>query len=82
MSEISKLNRKINDFNIKLIKGDIRDEGLLEKLLAEAQTLEKPFQAVIHFARFNSVKDSVVDPLLLYGLPYLPSEFVNLFPSA
>ena len=64
--EILKLNRTLNDLNIKVLKGDIRDGKLLEKLFSEAQINKKPFQAVIHFAGLKCVKDSVEDPLLYW----------------
>ena len=45
----------------KLVEGDIGDEALLDRLMAEHR-----FDAVIHFAGSIVVPDSVRDPLGYY----------------
>tara|TARA_Y100001968_G_scaffold312918_1_gene336574 strand:+ start:2106 stop:3158 length:1053 start_codon:yes stop_codon:yes gene_type:complete len=66
--EILKLKRNINDCNIKVLNVDIRDNKKLEELFLESQALNKPFDAVIHFAGLKSVKDSVMNPLLYWDV--------------
>jgi UDP-glucose 4-epimerase len=44
-----------------LVVGDIRDEALLKRMLAE-----RPFDAVIHFAGLKAVAESVDKPLAYY----------------
>jgi UDP-glucose 4-epimerase len=55
-----KLNKKIN---IEIVNGDIRDEKLLNQLFSKYHRLDKPIEAVIHFAGLKSVYESVLNPL-------------------
>ena len=48
---------------LQLIRGDIRDNALLDRLFSEAETAYKPIEAVIHFAGLKAVGESVADPL-------------------
>ena len=61
---------KPNNKNEKLdfICADIRDEQVLDKIFSEYQRLDKPIQAVIHFAGLKSAKDSVLRPLLYWDV--------------
>ena len=61
--EILKLNKSIKNLDIKIVKADIRDEKILDKLFSDHQKLGEPIQAVIHFAGLKSVKESVLQPL-------------------
>ena len=56
------------DIRLKVINLDIRDEEKLDKLFLDAQSLGKPFNAVIHFAGLKSVKDSIFNPLLYWDV--------------
>ena len=47
---------------IELIKGDIRDQKLLERLFDFAKINNNPIDAVIHFAGLKSVSDSLENP--------------------
>ena len=48
---------------LQLIHGDIRDSALIGRLFSEAETANKPIEAVIHFAGLKAVGESVADPL-------------------
>ena len=58
LSEIKNVHRQLN-----LVKGDIRDEVLIEKLFNLAKENNNPIDAVIHFAGLKSVSESVQKPL-------------------
>ena len=59
------LREKIFDLNEKLtfIKGDIRDEKLLETIFCEASNQSQPIDAVIHFAGLKAVAEAVSNPI-------------------
>ena len=48
---------------LQLIRGDIRDSSLLERLFTEAEATDNQIEAVIHFAGLKAVGESVTDPL-------------------
>ena len=48
---------------LQLIRGDIRDAALLERLFTEAQAANQQIDAVIHIAGLKAVGESVADPL-------------------
>ena len=48
---------------LQLIRGDIRDNALNERLFREALAANNPIEAVIHFAGLKAVGESVADPL-------------------
>ena len=48
---------------LRLIRGDIRDAAMLDRLFREAKTTGKPVEAVIHFAGLKAVSESVANPL-------------------
>ena len=48
---------------LQLIRGDIRDATLLDRIFTETKASDKPIQAVIHFAGLKAVGESVADPL-------------------
>ena len=48
---------------LQLIRGDIRNAGLLKRLFSEAESANQPIEAVIHFAGLKAVGESVADPL-------------------
>ena len=66
IKDIVKDDTKIKHQSIQIFEADIRDEKKLDKLFLEAQRIDKPFQAVIHFAGLKSIKDSVDKPLLYW----------------
>tara|TARA_B100001250_G_scaffold271128_1_gene234034 strand:- start:368 stop:1426 length:1059 start_codon:yes stop_codon:yes gene_type:complete len=68
VQEILKNNTKIDKLNIEIVKADIRDENVLDKLFLEYKKSGKPIQAVIHFAGLKSVKESVLNPLLYWDV--------------
>ena len=69
IARVIELNRKKfqNAGFIKLICGDIRDEKVLDKIFAESE-LDKPIEAVIHFAGLKAVKESVMNPLIYWDV--------------
>lgn len=53
----------INNYSLKFIEGDIRDEYLLDKIFKDEFNTGIPINAVIHFAGLKSVPESVSNPL-------------------
>lgn len=48
---------------LELIRGDVRDSALLERLFSEAKAADNQIEAVIHFAGLKAVSESVAYPL-------------------
>ena len=48
---------------VQLVKGDVRDAALLDRLFADANASGQPIDAVIHFAGLKAVGESVAEPL-------------------
>lgn len=48
---------------IYLIKGDIKNQGDIEKVFLLSHKIKKNIEAVIHFAGLKSVSDSILNPL-------------------
>jgi UDP-glucose 4-epimerase len=48
---------------LQLIRGNVRDGALLERLFSEAKASDNPIEAVIHFAGLKAVAESLADPL-------------------
>jgi len=55
-------NTSIN-YNLKTIKGDIRDKKLLDKLFNDSIVESNPIQMVLHLAGLKSVSESFSNPL-------------------
>ena len=53
----------LGEEQLQLIRGDIRDAALLERLFREAKAADNQIEAVIHFAGLKAVRESVADPL-------------------
>jgi len=53
---------------LKLIRGDVLDASLLERLFGEAEIANHPIEAVIHFAGLKAVGESVSDPLRYWAV--------------
>tara|TARA_B100000674_G_scaffold499266_1_gene543377 strand:- start:253 stop:1299 length:1047 start_codon:yes stop_codon:yes gene_type:complete len=53
----------LGEEQLKLIRGDIRDAALLERLFTEVETAGNHIEAVVHFAGLKAVGESVADPL-------------------
>ena len=64
LERVSKIvfNKEKSD-RINFIKGDIRDEDLLDNIFKEAKLNHNNFSGVIHFAGLKSVEESVKNPL-------------------
>ncbi len=67
---IDMFNPKTEDKNIpiQIIRGDIRDDKILDKLFSESLQINNPITAVIHFAGLKSVEQSVFNPLLYWDV--------------
>ena len=66
LNSILKINNIKNNFdprNIKLIKCDLRNESLLNKIFQDNSSDSNPIQAVIHLAGLKSVEDSMISPI-------------------
>ena len=63
--------------DIKIIKGDIRDNILLNQIFANSKKEGFPIQAVIHFAGLKSVSESIIRPLDYWDVNV--SGSINLF---
>jgi len=57
------LDNNLNHYNIKTVKGDIRDKKSLEVLFNSSIKEKKPIQSVIHLAGLKSVSESFIYPL-------------------
>jgi dTDP-glucose 4,6-dehydratase len=81
---LSNLDFALNNERIRLIKGDIRDENLLNELMSDIHT-------VVHFAAESHVDRSIKDPnnfvstnvlgtanLLKFALKYSVSKFLHI----
>ena len=63
--EINK--QKLNNGNsLQIIKGDLRDKSVIEKVFKLAASNMDEIKGVIHFAGLKSVKESMFDPLLYW----------------
>ena len=49
--------------NLKFIRGDIRDQSLLNKIFMEEKNINNVIMAVMHFAGLKSVTQSLIDPI-------------------
>ena len=66
--DVSKNNIRVDNLDIDIEEGDIRDEKILDKLFLGYKKLCKPIEAVIHFAGLKSVQESVLNPLLYWDI--------------
>ena len=64
--EIGLLSNNNYSKRLNFIKGDIRNEELVNFAFLEAKKNNEPIAAVIHFAGLKSVKESVFEPLLYW----------------
>ncbi len=55
--------KKINKKSIKVIKGDIRNSALLEKIFDTSIKEKSPIEGVIHFSGLKAVSESIKKPL-------------------
>lgn len=67
LSVIEKINM-ISGKNVKYVKGDVRDQDLLIKIMREYG-----INAVIHLAGLKSVNESVLNPILYYDNNFVGS---------
>lgn len=66
LENIKKIVNSINKFNDKKIyfyQNDLRDTKEIDTIFQTQISLQKPIEAVIHFAGLKSVQESVLDPL-------------------
>ncbi len=61
-------NKSKFEEQFNLIKGDIKDEKLLEDVFESSIRKNRPIEAVIHFAGLKSVKESVLNPLIYWDV--------------
>ncbi len=57
------LDNKDLKYNLKIIKGDIRDKRTVDNIFFESLKESKPIETVLHLAGLKSVSDSVTNPL-------------------
>ena len=63
LKNIRKIIKNDNYIFLEVIKGDIRDEKVLNKIFVDSKKIQKPIEAVIHFAGLKSVEASVNNSL-------------------
>ena len=63
LERVKNLVSEKNSNQLNSIKGDIRDQNLLNDIFLNYKSKKKPITSVIHFAGLKSVKDSVINPL-------------------
>ena len=61
--EIIKLSTENYTNRLFFVKGDIRDEKLLDEIFEKAKIKNIPIEAVIHLAGLKSVRESISNPL-------------------
>ena len=66
--EILKKSIKKKNIDINILKLDVRNEKLLDKLFLQYKKIGKSIQAVIHFAGLKSVNQSLINPLLYWDV--------------
>ncbi len=62
------LYREKVNFNLKTIRGDIRNYDCLDQVFKDSIIEGKPIEAVIHFAGLKSVYESVKNPLIYWDV--------------
>ncbi len=75
--DVIKLHSNIDNVDIKIIKADVRDKEVLERIFLDSEKSHSPIGAVIHFAGLKSVKESVLNPLLYWDANV--NSAINLF---
>ena len=70
LNRVSKIanNSKLKIKKMEVIKGDVRDLNLLNKIFRKYLSKNKPIEAVIHFAGLKSVKESLIKPDLYWDI--------------
>lgn len=63
VSEIAKLEDKLKSEKLFFVKGDLRNEDLLQRIFTLAENAGRPINGVIHFAGLKSVNESIKFPL-------------------
>ena len=63
VEKLIRTSRSNKNIHIEVIRGDIRDEEILEKLFYSSKLMGKPIDAVLHFAGLKSVEESTLTPL-------------------
>ena len=63
VEKIIRASNSKNNIHIEVIRGDIRNEEILEKLFYSSKSMGKPIDAVLHFAGLKSVNESILKPL-------------------
>ena len=63
VEKIIRASNSKNNIHIEVIRGDIRNEEILEKLFYSSKSMGKPIDAVLHFAGLKSVEESTLTPL-------------------
>ena len=76
VKEICNLNKINVDGRLKIYKGDLRDEVLLNKIFLEQKNIKEPIIGVIHLAGLKAAGESVENPLLYWDTNFLCS--INL----
>ncbi len=77
--KIGQIEGKDFSNHLFFVKGDIREEILIEKVFKKFQKLNMKIDAVIHFAGLKSVSQSLKDPILYWDNNVNGS--INLFKS-
>ena len=60
---ILKENNKFENVKLKIYKGSLKDEDLLNEIFSNASASGRPIEGVIHFASLKSVSESLLDPI-------------------
>ena len=64
----------LGEKQLQLIRGDVRDAALHERLFTEAKANDNPIEAVIHFAGLKAVGESVTNPLRYWDVNFCGSR--------
>ena len=68
IQKIHNIDKNLYKKRVKIFKGDVRDQKIIERIFESAIQDNNPIEAVIHFAGVKSVEQSVREPLLYWDI--------------
>ena len=68
LERVKDLVSEKNSIQLNILKGDIRDQNLLNDIFLNYKSKKKPITSVIHFAGLKSVKESVINPIKYWDI--------------
>ncbi len=72
--ELASLSLEKATLRLEVVQGDVRDEGILERLFLEGSQAGRPIEAVIHFAGLKAVAESFLKPTSYWSVNVCGSQ--------